>query len=900
MEFMEYDKYGIKKEILTKLTGIGINEFTSVQKAALESGLCHEKSLVIAAPTSTGKTMIAEIAAINGALNGIKTIYLVTHKALAEEKYNYFKRHYGLSDKWFDVSIATGDRNEGEWETGILVATYEKYLGLLSVSEHYAIRNKIVVVDEIQILGDLTRGSDIEILCSIIRDSNPRQIIALSATAPNVNEIAEWLNCKPIKIEQRDVPLRQEVWFDKKRYYNYFGSDREVVEDKSNKIVSSDIISAVKNLLSVKMGPVLVFTMTRPQAFDLAYKFSKSREQDAKAFEISDQLDLFTEPTSLSNSLRDMIVRRVGFHSTDLSFAERSVIEDALKLKKLDVVFSTPTLAAGVNYPIKTVLFASFHRSWLSKWIPKSEYLNMSGRAGRLNLDKEGYAILIPNDKSELNKTKEYVSIGSDPIESVLFARSARKTILHLISIHICKTELELNKFFQNTFWWQQTEKKNPKLLARVAPHIIESLKWLLQNKLISKQSNKYIPTSLGKTISSTGLLPSTGISLLTVIRENEKAFTNSQCDLPLIHAVCGCDEFDDTMGQRFLPYARRGQPEAIAKDTVESFPLFTDPLSHKYPDQVINATYAIYLWSNGESESKLKKVLPPTFGYGQLHALSADIAWILEGLYKISRCKGIVFKYPVQSKINILSQKIKLGVTEEAFDVIKAAYSYQVPGFARQRAMALVKQKISTPNVLINTNVNIIAKLVDGKERAHKLIEAVSEYFSAGNARWQARHVARITGDVQERDLILQSYDAQGKEYEDIIESMIIKLGWKIKKLDSNKRQGVPDFQIEKGKKSILVECKTKNKQDAVISRIDALEVLTKGANIKADHCITIGKPDFESFAKTTAEGSSKITLIPHYSFIEGYIRWKDGKMTSDELFSWLTTPGVASVENM
>jgi Holliday junction resolvase len=158
------------------------------------------------------------------------------------------------------------------------------------------------------------------------------------------------------------------------------------------------------------------------------------------------------------------------------------------------------------------------------------------------------------------------------------------------------------------------------------------------------------------------------------------------------------------------------------------------------------------------------------------------------------------------------------------------------------------------------------------------------------------ARHLAQS----KERDLIALSYEAIGHDYEDVIEQIVRQIGWKIKKLDSAKRQGVPDFEIIEGGKSILVECKTKKRDDAAIDKDDAFDVLTKGVDFDADHYITIGKPDFDFFSKSKAAGSTKITLVANYSFIAAFLRWKEGKLKAIDFFSWLTTPGVASIENL
>ncbi|MEJ0038728.1 MAG: DEAD/DEAH box helicase [Gammaproteobacteria bacterium] len=168
---------------MDRLRARGLTQFTSAQASALGAGLCKGVNLLVCAPTSSGKPLIAELAAAEGARKGDKTVYLVSHRALAEEKYHLFKNEYAsTSEKWLDVSIATGDRNEGNWATGILVATYEKYLAMVCASGHVSMAGVVVVADEIQILGDDDRRPEIELLCALLRSGSPRQVVALSAT----------------------------------------------------------------------------------------------------------------------------------------------------------------------------------------------------------------------------------------------------------------------------------------------------------------------------------------------------------------------------------------------------------------------------------------------------------------------------------------------------------------------------------------------------------------------------------------------------------------------------------------------------------------------------------------------------------------------------------------------
>ncbi|WP_022664259.1 DEAD/DEAH box helicase [Desulfospira joergensenii] len=896
MNISEAAKFGADGSVLDLLRSGGFKQYTYAQEEAIKAGLCNGKSLVIAAPTSSGKTTIAEIAAVDGAMKGKKTVYLVTHKALAEEKYNSFKETYETGN-WFSVSIATGDRSEGEWRDGILVATYEKYLALISSSTTYSLRDKIVIADELQIISDDARGSDVEVLLSIIRKQIPAQFIALSATAPNVGQIAGWFKCDFINVHNRDVPLRQEFWFNNQRFYNYLGTE-EVFQESNTEIVADNAINAVNNLLEKDLGPVLVFTMTKPRAVELADKFSKSREQDVKSYMITEQLDLFSEPTGVSATLKGTTERKVAFHSTDLSFSERAVIEEALRKRNLDVVFATPTLAAGVNFPIRTVLFDSFNRFWVSgdPWISKSEYLNMSGRAGRLGFDEEGLSILLVTNRAEAIKANEYLSPEESNLYSKLFNKSIRKSVLSLISSRICKSEDEINSFYSETFWWHQHLEMNPKKLSQVALLVSESIDWLLKNKLFSGNNQNLYPTPLGRSISSTGLLPSTAIFLLSLLKNNSSVL-DEDFEISLIHAICSSDEFSEENGQRFLPYARRNQPEVRAWQEISTKNLFIDPDSVENYDRVTNATYGASLWIQGVSEKKLRRNIPP-ISYGQLHALSVDISWIVDGLTKIVTTPGESLPSSIETKLNILAEKMRYGVTEEAIDILKSATKFDVPGLGRQRAMMLVDKGISEPNQIINATINQLKAILQNSKRARLFIEAVAKFFNSNFDYWKNRHL-RVANELGlDEKLISSSYDLKGNEYENPISTILQEFSWETSKLDINMKQGMPDFMLTQNEVSILLECKTKQKENATITKKDAFAVLTKGADINANHSVTLGKPEFDTFSKYKASGSNKITLLSHFVFIEAYLLFKEGKADSDQIFLWLQIPGVASME--
>jgi len=163
------------------------------QRAVNEFGVLDGKSLLVVAPTASGKTMIGELAAVQHALRGSRTVMLLPLKALVNDKYEYFTQTY--SDQ-FTVVRATGDHADqvgaiytGQYDLALL--TYEKFLNLV-IGSPYVMRGvSLVVVDEAQTVSDTSRGASLEFLLTLIRSGHARggapQVIALSAVIGDTN-----------------------------------------------------------------------------------------------------------------------------------------------------------------------------------------------------------------------------------------------------------------------------------------------------------------------------------------------------------------------------------------------------------------------------------------------------------------------------------------------------------------------------------------------------------------------------------------------------------------------------------------------------------------------------------------------------------------------------------------
>ncbi|MDP3733681.1 MAG: DEAD/DEAH box helicase [Nanoarchaeota archaeon] len=193
---------------------------TPIQEKAVTAGLLQRKSLLVCAPTASGKTLVATMAMIN-TLNQGKALYIVPLKALANEKYKEFQQL--LEGTPFKVMMSTGDiDSDSEYlaNYNILVLTAEKLDSLLRHKVSWLADVKTVIIDEIHLLNDLNRGPTLEIIITLLKLLIQPQLIGLSATIGNPKELAQWLEAELVTDTWRPVELKQGIhWQGKTEFY---------------------------------------------------------------------------------------------------------------------------------------------------------------------------------------------------------------------------------------------------------------------------------------------------------------------------------------------------------------------------------------------------------------------------------------------------------------------------------------------------------------------------------------------------------------------------------------------------------------------------------------------------------------------------------------------------------
>ena len=194
----------------------GIKELRPCQDKAIKAGVFEGKNLLVCTPTASGKTKVAEFAIINSILeNKGKAVYIVPLKALATEKYKQFKKHYG---ELINIKLSIGDLDSSDPYLGqadLIICTSEKLDSLIRHKVGWIKDLSVVVIDEIHLLNDASRGPTLEILITMLKMLVSKiQLIALSATIGNEEELANWLDAILVHDTWRPVKLEKGIYED--------------------------------------------------------------------------------------------------------------------------------------------------------------------------------------------------------------------------------------------------------------------------------------------------------------------------------------------------------------------------------------------------------------------------------------------------------------------------------------------------------------------------------------------------------------------------------------------------------------------------------------------------------------------------------------------------------------
>ena len=412
-------------------------ELDDFQKEACEI-IDNGESVVVCAPTGAGKTVIAQHAINNALKQGCRIFYTTPLKALSNQKFYDFCEQYG-ADK---VGLLTGDTsiNRG---AQIVIMTTEVFRNMLYGTNFGAVAENLkdvryVVLDEVHYMNDEQRGTVWEE--SIIYCPTNIQIIALSATVANCDELTNWINTvhsktKLVNTDFRPVPLRF-FYFDSSQPYkllplltpdgklnNKIKPEKPQWARGKDKRKKTYVKQIIQNLADNDMLPAIYFTFSRKKCDEQMEKCSglglntRKEQEEIKAF-----IEEFIaeNPHLYGNKHIEYLIQGVASHHAGLLPAWKNLVEKLFQKGLIKVVFATETLAAGINMPARSTVISSTSKRTDSghRMLTANEFLQMSGRAGRRGMDEVGYVTVVGTPFQTPEEVAELVLSDSNPLES--------------------------------------------------------------------------------------------------------------------------------------------------------------------------------------------------------------------------------------------------------------------------------------------------------------------------------------------------------------------------------------------------------------------------------------------------------------------------------------------------
>ena len=727
---MKIEELPLHESAKKVLTSLGITELYPPQQEAVLAGALEGKNLVLASPTASGKTLVAELCALKHVLERDgKVLYLSPLRALASEKFEEFQKYTNIrkaNGRRVSVGVSTGDYDSSDPWMGkhdIIVTTNEKADSLLRHRARWVSDVSLVVADEVHLLNDPDRGPTLEVVLARLMQVNPDvQLLVLSATIKNVEEVAEWLKAISVTTEWRPVTLREGVLLHDEVLFKDGGTLK--IENIAKDPTLNLAVYTVKS-----GGQALAFAGTRRNSISLAKKIATkikpllSKPMKRSLTQLSEQILSTGERTRLGEQLAEVVSGGAAFHHAGLSGGHRKIIEDSFREGKIKVLTATPTLAFGMNLPARVVIINEYRRyeSGYGYYpIPVLEYKQMAGRAGRPRYDKFGDSILIAKTEDERDYLMEsYILAETERIWSKLAVeRILRSHVLATVASDFAHTEQGIYEFFGKTFYAYQYD---PRAIKGV---IQKSLGFLFTEKMIEVSGDKIYATKFGRRVSELYIDPLTGVILRDALTSRAQHLT----DISFLHMIARTPD----MVPRMRPYSSEMDTlQFFIEDHKDEFMFdLPDPWMDRIAFEEFlgeaKLSWVLKSWMDETSEDEMIekfKVQP-----GDLYRLISTAKWLIHASHELASLFNHKDLLPHLAKLTV---RIEKGVKPELLPLAT------LKGIGRSRARILYNSGFRTVDDLKRAPLPKLTGLpLIGPKLAQNIKEQVGGYVK--EEEWQ------------------------------------------------------------------------------------------------------------------------------------------------------------------
>lgn len=446
--------------------GLTLDRFQEQALDAIDAG----KSVVVAAPTGTGKTLVADYLVDKAMQEGRRIVYTAPIKALSNQKFKDYKELFGAEN----VGIMTGDVVLNP-DAPLLIMTTEIFRNQVITNDPSLEWVSHIVFDEIHWLNDEERGTVWEE--SIILAPSHMKVLGLSATIANAQQLVEWIGT----IREEEVALIEENRRIVPLEYFYFSKDTGLVtydqlwkyyrdRIKSRQDDEGPLFAPTRHLdlirtIQKQYLPSLYFVFSRRQCADKAselasianYLKPSERQKVEEAFH--QHFGAEEEWSASTRLLMRLASKGIAFHHAGLLPAQKVIVEELFLQRLIHVLYCTETFSVGINYPVKSVCFDSLNKFDGRNFRPLAnhEFFQMSGRAGRRGIDERGYSFaLIELNYMEKSPPPRFNINRLEPLTSQF--KLSYNTVLNLQAT-LTLEQIEL--YFQKSFAVYSYEQTN-------------------------------------------------------------------------------------------------------------------------------------------------------------------------------------------------------------------------------------------------------------------------------------------------------------------------------------------------------------------------------------------------------------------------------------------------------
>ncbi|CAN1785302.1 Helicase and polymerase-containing protein TEBICHI [Linum perenne] len=545
----------------------GITKLYPWQVECLQvDGVLQRRNLVYSASTSAGKSFVAEILMLRRVISmGKIAILVLPYVSLCAEKAEHLESLLEPLGKHVRSFYGNQGGATLPKDTSVAVCTIEKANFLINrlLEEGRLLEIGIIVIDELHMVGDQSRGYLLELMLTKLRyatgegnsesssgdssgtsskgdPTNGLQIVGMSATMPNVGAVADWLQAALYQTDFRPVPLVEYIKVGNTIYDKELNIIRTISKVAELCGKDPDHIVALCDEVVQEGHSVLIFCSSRKGCESTARHvakflkgFSVNAQNDSDFVDISAAIDALQRcPVGLDPVLAETLPCGVAYHHAGLTVEEREIIETCYRRGLVRVLTATSTLAAGVNLPARRVIFRQPRVG--CDFIDGTRYRQMAGRAGRTGIDTKGESVLICK-AGELKRIMEILNDSCPPLQSCLSEDKNGMThaILEVVAGGLVQSANDIHRYVRCTLL------NATKPFNDVVKSAQDSLRWLCHKKFVvwNEDTKLYSSTPLGRAAFGSSLRPEESLIVLDDLSRAREAFVLAS-DLHLVYLV--------------------------------------------------------------------------------------------------------------------------------------------------------------------------------------------------------------------------------------------------------------------------------------------------------------------------------------------------------------------------